>query len=188
MFSAVVILEVVTTRSFCRGLSDAAAYVHICGNETMSGMAFHTEPEVGPNRVLVADMTSSLLSRSVDVSKYGVIYASSGKNLGPAGNCIVIVREDLLGNELPQVSGALVGLLCWDASCKWFVGTMSACCPSMKCSAISLTTFVEEQSQLHAMHQTAGCLPFACTCRKQLAKMQAHWLCLPHSCYMMCFF
>ena len=69
----------------------------------MSGMTFHTEPEVGPSHVLVADMTSSLLSRPVDVSKYGVIYASSGKNLGPAGNCIVIVREDLIGNELPQV-------------------------------------------------------------------------------------
>ena len=86
-----------------RGLADDAAYVHICGNETMAGMTFHTEPEVGPNHVLVADMTSSLLSRPVDVSKYGVIYASSGKNLGPAGNCIVIVREDLIGNELPQV-------------------------------------------------------------------------------------
>jgi len=92
-----------TKLSHCRGLSDDAAYVHICGNETMSGMTFHTEPEVGPNRVLVADMTSSLLSRPVDVSKYGVIYASSGKNLGPAGNCVVIVRDDLIGNELPQV-------------------------------------------------------------------------------------
>lgn len=84
------------------GLADDAAYVHICGNETMSGMTFHTEPEVGPGHVLVADMTSSLLSRPVDVSKYGVIYASSGKNLGPAGNCIVIVRDDLIGSELPQ--------------------------------------------------------------------------------------
>lgn len=89
------------------GLSDDAAYVHICGNETMSGMTFHTEPEVGPNRVLVADMTSSLLSRPVDVSKYGVIYASSGKNLGPAGNCVVIVRDDLIGNELPQTPSIL---------------------------------------------------------------------------------
>lgn len=89
------------------GLSDDAAYVHICGNETMSGMTFHTEPEVGPNRVLVADMTSSLLSRPVDVSNYGVIYASSGKNLGPAGNCVVIVRDDLIGNELPQTPSIL---------------------------------------------------------------------------------
>ena len=88
----------------CRGLSNDAAYVHICGNETMSGMTFHTEPEVGPNHVLVADMTSSLLSRPVDISKYGVIYASAGKNLGPAGNCVVIVRDDLVGNELPQVA------------------------------------------------------------------------------------
>lgn len=89
------------------GLSDDAAYVHICGNETMSGMTFHTEPDVGSDRVLVADMTSSLLSRPVDISKYGVIYASSGKNLGPAGNCVVIVRDDLIGNELPQTPSIL---------------------------------------------------------------------------------
>lgn len=101
----------------CRGLSDDAAYVHICGNETMSGMTFHTEPEVGASRVLVADMTSSLLSRPVDVSKYGVIYASSGKNLGPAGNCVVIVRDDLIGNELPQVFACLfIARLLTDAS------------------------------------------------------------------------
>ena len=91
-----------------RDLADDAAYVHICGNETMSGMTFHTEPEVGPSHVLVADMTSSLLSRPVDVSKYGVIYASSGKNLGPAGNCVVIVRDDLIGNELPQVGSSII--------------------------------------------------------------------------------
>lgn len=88
-------------------LPDDAAYVHVCGNETMSGMTFHSEPELGPNQVLVADMTSSLLSRPVDVSKYGVIYASSGKNLGPAGNCVVIVRDDLIGNELPQTPSIL---------------------------------------------------------------------------------
>lgn len=74
----------------------------------MSGMTFHTEPEVGPSHILVADMTSSLLSRPVDVSKYGVIYASSGKNLGPAGNCVVIVRDDLIGNELPQVGSSIL--------------------------------------------------------------------------------
>ncbi len=88
----------------CRDLSPKAAYVHVCGNETMSGLAFHQEPSVGPGHTLVTDMTSSLLSRPVDVSKYGVIYASSGKNLGPAGVAVVIVREDLLGHEAAQVS------------------------------------------------------------------------------------
>ena len=90
----------------CRDLSPKAAYIHVCGNETMSGLAFHQEPCVGPDHNLVTDMTSSLLSRPVDVSKYGVIYASSGKNLGPAGVAVVIVREDLLGREAAQVSCA----------------------------------------------------------------------------------
>lgn len=77
--------------------------MHICGNETVSGLAFHEDPDVGPGKVLVSDMTSSLLSRRIDISKYGVIYASGGKNLGPAGVCVVIVREDLLDQKLPQV-------------------------------------------------------------------------------------
>eukprot|EP00891_Asterochloris_glomerata_P006216 jgi/Astpho2/6216/Aster-03623 len=88
-------------------LSPKAAYVHVCGNETMSGLAFHQEPSVGPGHTLVTDMTSSLLSRPVDVSKYGVIYASSGKNLGPAGVAVVIVREDLLGHEAAQTPSIL---------------------------------------------------------------------------------
>lgn len=103
----------------------------------MSGMTFHTEPEVGPERVLIADMTSSLLSRPVDVSKYGVIYASSGKNLGPAGNCIVIVRDDLVGNELPQVC---MPVLCLHTAMKHhciltlqnaFAANFAVCCGSM---------------------------------------------------------
>jgi len=77
------------------GLSDDSAYVHVCLNETISGIALNEDPDVG-DKVLVADMTSTLLSRPVDISKYGCIYASSGKNLGPAGICLIIVRSELL--------------------------------------------------------------------------------------------
>lgn len=77
-------------------LSPDSKYVHITVNETMSGLEFLTDPDIG-DRVLVADATSTLLSRPMDISKYGVIYASSGKNLGPAGVCMAIVRDDLLG-------------------------------------------------------------------------------------------
>ena len=82
-------------------LSPDAAYVHICANETINGLEFLDDPAL-PNtteRPLVADFTSTLLSRPVDVSKYGVIYASGGKNLGPAGVCIVIVRADLIATR-----------------------------------------------------------------------------------------
>jgi phosphoserine aminotransferase len=81
-------------------LSDAAAYVHYTPNETISGVEFHWVPEVG-NVPLVADMSSTILSRPIDVSKFGLIYAGAQKNIGPAGLAIVIVREDLLGEVLP---------------------------------------------------------------------------------------
>ncbi len=76
-------------------LNKDAAYLHICTNETMSGVEFDGLPET--NGVpIVADMSSHILSREIDVSQYGVIYAGAQKNIGPAGLCIVIVREDLL--------------------------------------------------------------------------------------------
>uniref|UniRef100_A0A7S1I371 phosphoserine transaminase n=1 Tax=Eutreptiella gymnastica TaxID=73025 RepID=A0A7S1I371_9EUGL len=87
-------------------LNKDAAYVHICYNETISGIAINEDIDFGPDHVVVADMTSTLLSRPVDISKYGCIYASSGKNLGPAGICLVIVRHDLLecgADHLPSI-------------------------------------------------------------------------------------
>lgn len=81
-------------------ISNESAYVHICANETIHGLEFLEDPELpegGPP--LVGDFTSTLLSRPVDVKKYGCIYASGGKNLGPAGVTVVIVREDLVGQE-----------------------------------------------------------------------------------------
>ncbi len=81
-------------------LDPNAAYVHICSNETIGGVEYHFTPDTGAVP-LVADMSSSILSRPVDVSKYGLIYGGAQKNIGPAGLTIVIVREDLLGGALP---------------------------------------------------------------------------------------
>jgi phosphoserine aminotransferase len=81
-------------------LSKDAAYVHICTNETIDGVEFHSTPDVG-DVPLVADMSSHILSRAVDVSKYGVIFGGAQKNIGPAGLTLVIVRDDLIGQALP---------------------------------------------------------------------------------------
>lgn len=81
-------------------LTPDAAYVHVCTNETIGGVEFDYTPDVG-NVPLVADMSSNILSREIDVSKYAVIYAGAQKNIGPAGLTIVIVRDDMLGHALP---------------------------------------------------------------------------------------
>ncbi|CNH64131.1 phosphoserine aminotransferase [Yersinia aldovae] len=86
-------------------LSDNAAYVHYCPNETIDGLAINEEPSFG-DKTVVADYSSSILSRPIDVNRYGVIYAGAQKNIGPAGLTVVIVREDLLGKartELPSI-------------------------------------------------------------------------------------
>ena len=77
-------------------LSEDAAYLHYTPNETIGGVEFHFVPEIG-SRPLVADMSSTLLSRPIDVAKFGLIYAGAQKNMGPSGLTLVIVREDLLG-------------------------------------------------------------------------------------------
>jgi phosphoserine aminotransferase len=82
-----------------------AAYVHICSNETIGGVEYPSAPDVG-NVPLVADMSSSILSRPVEVAQYGLIYGGAQKNIGPAGLTIVIVREDLLGQALPITPSA----------------------------------------------------------------------------------
>src|SRR6202795_3867288 len=73
-----------------------AAYVHVCTNETIGGLEYHWTPDTGATP-LVADMSSHILSRPLDVSRYGLIYAGAQKNIGPAGLVVVIVREDLVG-------------------------------------------------------------------------------------------
>ena len=73
-----------------------AAYVHYCSNETIGGVEYHAIPSAG-GIPLVADASSHILSRPLDVSKFGLVYAGAQKNIGPAGLTIVIVREDLTG-------------------------------------------------------------------------------------------
>jgi phosphoserine aminotransferase len=73
-----------------------AAYVHYCSNETIGGVEFHWIPDAG-GVPLVADASSHLLSRPLEVSRFGLIYAGAQKNIGPAGLTIVIVRDDLIG-------------------------------------------------------------------------------------------
>ncbi len=77
-------------------LSKNAAYLHYCSNETIGGLQFDWVPESG-DVPLVCDMSSDILSRPIDVSRYGLIYAGAQKNIGPSGLVVVIVREDLLG-------------------------------------------------------------------------------------------
>ncbi|MEZ8093146.1 3-phosphoserine/phosphohydroxythreonine transaminase [Photobacterium swingsii] len=85
-------------------LSEDAAFVHFCPNETIDGIEIRDLPET--DKPIVADMSSTILSREIDVSKYGVIYAGAQKNIGPAGLTLVIVRDDLLGKAkeiLPSI-------------------------------------------------------------------------------------
>jgi len=81
-------------------LDPGAAYVHVCTNETIGGVEYHWTPDTG-EVPLVADMSSHILSRPVDVARYGVIYAGAQKNMGPAGLTVVVVRDDLLDRALP---------------------------------------------------------------------------------------
>jgi phosphoserine aminotransferase len=80
-------------------LSGDAAYVHYTPNETIQGVEFPYVPETG-DVPLIADFSSTILSRPIDVSKYGIIYAGAQKNIGPAGLTLAIVREDLIGNPI----------------------------------------------------------------------------------------
>lgn len=87
-------------------LSSDGAYVHYCPNETIDGLAIDELPNFGEQVVVVADFSSTILSCPLNVSRFGVIYASAQKNIGPAGLALVILREDLLGRarkELPSI-------------------------------------------------------------------------------------
>jgi phosphoserine aminotransferase len=88
-------------------LSGDAAYLHYTPNETIAGVEFHFIPDTG-DVPLVADMSSTILSRPVDVSRFGVIYAGAQKNIGPAGITLVVMRKDLLEatrEDLPSLLG-----------------------------------------------------------------------------------
>jgi len=94
------------TRWFKTGeldLDPNAAYLHVCTNETIHGVEVH-DPAALPNNVpLVADLSSHILSRPINVARYALIYAGAQKNIGPAGLTIVIVRDDLLGRAAPGI-------------------------------------------------------------------------------------
>ena len=83
-----------------------SSYVHITSNNTIYGTRWNDFPDTGAIP-LVADMTSELLSRELDISRFGVIFASLQKNLGPSGLAVVIIRDDLLDYALPETPGLL---------------------------------------------------------------------------------
>ncbi len=83
-----------------------SSYLHITSNNTLFGTRWHSFPNTG-DIPLVADMTSEFLSRKLDISQFGVIFAGLQKNLGPAGLALVIIREDLLEHALPETPGLL---------------------------------------------------------------------------------
>ena len=83
-------------------IQDDTAYLYYAENETVNGVRFPTPPQMGQNLPLVVDMTSSLLSETLTVSDYGLIFAGSQKNIAPAGMTVVIVRADLL-QHLPEL-------------------------------------------------------------------------------------
>jgi phosphoserine aminotransferase len=86
-------------------LSEKPAYVHFCSNETIGGVECHWTPSTG-KVPLVADMSSNIMSRPLDVSRYGLIYAGAQKNMGPSGVTLVIVRRDLMGHALASTPSA----------------------------------------------------------------------------------
>ncbi|TVP84931.1 MAG: 3-phosphoserine/phosphohydroxythreonine transaminase [Acholeplasmataceae bacterium] len=95
-----------TTFSYIPDLEDVtvspdADYVHICENNTIYGTRFTKHPDT-KGKILVSDMSSCILSEPIDVTTYGLIYAGAQKNIGPAGTTIVIIREDLIPDELPE--------------------------------------------------------------------------------------
>jgi len=81
-----------------------AAYVHYCPNETIEGVEMFDLPQTG-GIPLVADMSSTILSRPMDVSQFGILYAGAQKNIGPSGLSVVLVRDDLLGHARPDTPG-----------------------------------------------------------------------------------
>ena len=87
-------------------INPSAAYLHYTPNETIGGVEFGYVPD-SRDVPLVADMSSTILSRPIDVSKFGLIYAGAQKNMGPSGLCVVIVREDLVGRARPGTPGPL---------------------------------------------------------------------------------
>jgi phosphoserine aminotransferase len=99
-------------------LSKDAAYLHYTPNETVFGVEFHDVPNVS-DAPLVVDMSSTLLSRPIDVSRFGIVYAGAQKNIGPAGLALVIVREDLVGRARRETPGVVDYRLMAESDSMW---------------------------------------------------------------------
>lgn len=87
-------------------VSDGAAYLHYTANETIGGVEFPYVPDSG-EVPLVADFSSTIMSRPLDISRFGLVYAGAQKNLGPAGLTVVLVRDDLVGHARPETPSVL---------------------------------------------------------------------------------
>jgi len=121
-----------------------AAYLHYTPNETIGGVEFGYVPEV--EAPLVADMSSTIMSRPIDVSKFGLIYAGAQKNLGPAGLCVVVVRDDLVGHARPGTPSV------WDYAQMSKNGSMLNTPPTFGWYLLGLTLeWVKETGGLGAM-------------------------------------
>lgn len=124
--------------------SEGAAYLHYTPNETIGGVEFGYVPQV--QAPLVADMSSTIMSRPVDVSRFGLIYAGAQKNLGPAGLCVVIVREDLVGRARQSTPSV------WDYAQMAATGSMLNTPPTFGWYLLGLTLeWVRDTGGLAAM-------------------------------------
>lgn len=99
-------------------VTDDAAYLHYTPNETIVGVEFHSIPRVS-DAPLVADMSSTILSRPIDVSRFGVIYAGAQKNIGAAGIALLIVRKDLVGRARRETPGVIDYKLMAESDSMW---------------------------------------------------------------------
>jgi phosphoserine aminotransferase len=126
-------------------LTPGAAYLHYTPNETIGGVEFPYVPQSG-SVPLVADMSSTILSRPIDVARFGLIYAGAQKNIGPSGLCVVIVREDLLGRARPGTPSV------WDYQAMAAEGSMLNTPPTFGWYICGLVLeWVQAQGGLEAM-------------------------------------
>ena len=136
-----------------------AAYLHYTPNETIGGVEFHFVPD-SAGVPLVADMSSTILSRPLDVSKFGLIYAGAQKNMGISGLTVVIVRKDLLGRAHAQIPSML------DYSTQFKNGSMANTVPTFAWYVADLVfQWLEEQGGLNAMavrNERKSALLYAC--------------------------
>jgi phosphoserine aminotransferase len=125
--------------------SEQAAYLHYTPNETIGGVAFPFIPQTGAVP-LIADYSSSILSEPLDVSRFGLIYAGAQKNIGPAGICLVIVRDELLGKARPDTPSV------WDYKQMAAEGSMSNTPPTFAWYVAGLVfKWLKERGGLVAM-------------------------------------